>query len=122
MTVLGIAVAGALGAPLRYAVDAWVQGRLARVFPWGTFLVNVSGSALLGLLTGLGLYHAFPHVPKVLLGTGFCGAYTTFSTFAFETVRLLEDGATRQAVGNAVASLAVTLCAAAAGVAVAAAL
>lgn len=122
MTVLGIAVAGALGAPLRYAVDAWVQERLARVFPWGTFLVNVSGSALLGLLTGLGLYHAFPHVPKVLLGTGFCGAYTTFSTFAFETVRLLEDGATRQAVGNAVASLAVTLCAAAAGVAVAAAL
>lgn len=122
MTVLGIAVAGALGAPLRYAVDAWVQERLARVFPWGTFLVNVSGSALLGLLTGLGLYHAFPHVPKVMLGTGFCGAYTTFSTFAFETVRLVEDGATRQAVGNAVASLAATLSAAAAGVAFAAAL
>jgi CrcB protein len=56
----------------------------------GTLVVNVSGSLVLGFVTGVALYHAFPATPKTILGTGFCGAYTTLSSFAYETVRLVE--------------------------------
>ena len=82
MLVLGIALAGAVGAPARYLVDGVVLDRTECGLPAGTFVVNVSGSFLLGVLTGLALYHAFPSTPKTILGTGFCGAYTTFSTFS----------------------------------------
>jgi CrcB protein len=111
---VGFVVAGAVGAPLRYLVDGAISDRVEGGFPWGTFVVNVSGSLLLGFLTGLALYHAFPATPKVVLGTGFCGAYTTFSAFSFETIRLLEEGA----VGTALRNVAGTalICAAAAGV------
>jgi CrcB protein len=99
-------VAGAIGATLRYAVDGSIGERAGGAFPWGTFVVNTTGSLALGVLTGLALYHAFPKTPKVVLGTGFCGAYTTFSTFTFETVRLVEEGepwwALRNALGTAV--------------------
>ena len=117
---IAFVVAGAIGAPLRYAVDGWVGDRTDGVFPWGTLLINVSGSLLLGFLTGLGLYHAFPKTPRVVLGTGFCGAYTTFSTFSFETVRLLEEGAVDEAVRNALGTLVVCAAGAAAGLALAA--
>ena len=119
---IGLVVAGALGAPARYLLDGFVEDRVAGVFPWGTFVINVSGSLALGLITGAALYHAFSNTPKVWLGTGFCGAYTTFSTFTFETVRLLEEGALRTAFRNALASLLVGTLAAAAGLAIAAAL
>lgn len=118
--IAGIAVAGALGAPARYLLDGFVQDRTTGVLPWGTLVVNATGSFALGLLTGAALYHAFPSTPKTILGTGFCGAYTTFSTFSFETVRLLEDGATTKAVVNVALSLVVGLVAAAAGLALAA--
>jgi len=111
--------AGAIGAPLRYLVDGAVQDRTEGVFPWGTFIVNASGSLLLGFLTGLALYRAFPETPRVILGTGFCGAYTTFSTFGFETVRLLEEGATAEALRNAFGTLVICAAAAAAGIALA---
>jgi len=117
---VGFVVAGALGAPVRYLVDGAVAERVEGAFPWGTFVVNGSGSFLLGLLTGLALYHAFPKTPKVVLGTGFCGAYTTFSTFTFETVRLVEEGALNEAFRNALGTLAVGVAAAAAGLALAA--
>jgi CrcB protein len=117
---IAFVAAGAVGAPVRYLVDGYVGDRTQGVFPWGTFLVNVTGSLLLGLVTGLALYHAFPNTPKVVLGTGFCGAYTTFSTFTFETVRLLEEGAINEAFRNAFASLAICAGAAAVGVALAA--
>jgi fluoride exporter len=119
---VGLVVAGALGAPARYLLDGFVQDRTEGAFPWGTFVVNVTGSFLLGLITGAALYHAFPNTPKVWLGTGFCGAYTTFSTFTFETIRLLEEGDAAEAVRNALASLVVAMLAAAAGLAIAAAL
>jgi fluoride exporter len=122
MTFLVVALAAAVGAPTRYLVDSWVQKRLDRVFPWGTLTVNISGSFLLGLVTGLALYHGFAATPKLLIGTGFCGAYTTFSTFAVETVRLGEDGSTAEAFGNVVTSTVAALLAAAAGLALAAAL
>jgi CrcB protein len=122
-TVLaGLVIAGAIGAPARYLLDGFVQDRTESTFPWGTFVINVSGSLLLGLIVGAALYHSFPDTPKVWLGTGFCGAFTTFSTFSFETVRLLEEGAVADAFGNAVGSLAVGAVAAAVGLALAAVL
>jgi CrcB protein len=103
-------------------LDGLVQDRTDGAFPWGTFVINVSGSFTLGLITGAALYHAFPSTPKVWLGTGFCGAYTTFSTFTFETIRLLEEGAVTDAFRNALASLLLGALAPAAGLAIAAAL
>jgi fluoride exporter len=116
----GFVVAAAIGAPLRYLVDSYVGQRVQGVFPWGTFVVNVSGSLLLGVLTGLALYHAFPQTSKVILGTGFLGSYTTFSTFSFETVRLVEEGAMGQALRNAFGTLVIGAAAAAVGLALAA--
>ncbi len=111
-------VAAAAGATLRYALDNIVGARTEGVFPWGTFAINASGSFALGVLTGLGLYHAFPKTDRVLLGTGFCGAYTTFSTFTFETLRLVEEGAMWEAFTNALSTLVVCGAAAAVGLAV----
>lgn len=113
-------VAGAVGAPVRYLIDGTIGDHTEGAFPWGTFAINVTGSLLLGFLTGLALYHGFSKTPKVVLGTGFCGAYTTFSTFTFETVRLAEEGAFTDALRNAFATLFVCAAAAAAGVALAA--
>ena len=113
-------LAAAVGAPLRYAVDTYVGDRARGAFPWGTFVINASGSFALGVLTGLALYHAFPKTPKVVLGTGFCGAYTTFSTFTFETVRLVEEGDTGEALRNVVGTLVTCAGAAALGIALAA--
>ena len=117
---VALIAAGAVGAPVRYLVDGFMRDRTGAAFPWGTFVVNATGSLLLGLLTGLGLYHAFPETPRLVLGTGFCGAYTTFSTFTFETVRLLEEGAINEAFRYAFATLVVCAGAAGAGVALAA--
>ena len=115
----GFVAAAAIGAPLRYVVDVSISDRVQGRFPWGTFVVNASGSLFLGVLTGLALYHAFPKTPKVILGTGFCGAYTTFSTFTFETVGLAEEGATGPALLNAAGMLVVGAACGALGLALA---
>ena len=115
--VLVVAAGGFVGAPSRYLVDRAVSDRLESDLPWGTFAINLSGALLLGLLTGLSLAHHLPSTAMTLLGTGFCGAYTTFSTFTFETVTLLEEGQILKATGNVLASLAAGLAGAAAGVA-----
>jgi CrcB protein len=122
LTWAAFVLAGAAGAVLRSLVDAAVAARARGPFPWGTFVINVSGSLLLGLLAGLSLYHAFPQSPRVVLGTGFCGAYTTFSTFTVDTVRLLEKGGVGDALRNSFGTLVVATVAAAAGLAIAAAL
>ena len=109
----------AAGAVARVIVDRLVSDAVRRDFPWGTIVINVSGSLVLGFLTGLGLYHAFPTDARLVLGTGFCGAYTTFSTFSFETVRLIETGRGRAALGNVALSTGAALVAAAAGLALA---
>jgi CrcB protein len=111
--------ASAAGASARYLLDGLVTERAAGAFHWGTFVINISGSFILGLLTGLGLHHGLPRVPRVVLGTGFCGAYTTFSTFTFQTVRLLEGGASSDAVHYAFGTLIAGACAGAAGLALA---
>ena len=120
MLVLGLLVAGAVGAPVRFLIDGYIQERSGGGFPWGMLVVNISGSFALGVLSGLALYHAFPATPKTVLGSGFCGAYTTFSTFTYETVRLAEEGQLRGACRYALASLVVPALAAGLGLALAA--
>ncbi len=122
MTVLLVALGAAVGAPLRYLVDRAVQSRHDSVFPWGTFAVNVAGSFILGLLVRGTAVHAVPGSLAALLGTGLCGALTTYSTFGYETVRLLEERSRQFAVLNAAASVVAGLGAAFGGIAVAEAL
>jgi fluoride exporter len=114
---LVVAIGGLVGAPSRYLLDRAISSRVESDLPWGTFVINVSGSFLLGLLTGLTLAGHLSDLLKAFLGTGFCGAYTTFSTFTFENIRLFEDGRLLDGVGNVVASLAVGLAAAIGGLA-----
>jgi CrcB protein len=108
-------LAGALGAASRYLIDFYLVSRVRGSFPVGTFTVNVTGSLALGFLAGLVLYRGMPVEVKVLLGTGFLGAYTTFSTWMYETARLVEEGAWRAALVNAAGSLLAGVAAAAAG-------
>ncbi|THC48593.1 fluoride efflux transporter CrcB [Streptomyces sp. A1499] len=116
-------VAGAMiGAPLRHLTDRAVQARLGTLFPWGTFTVNVVGSLVLGVLAGAVTAGAAPEHLELFLGTGLCGALTTYSTFSYETLRLAESGARFSAVANALGSVAAGLGAAFMGVAVAEAL
>ena len=106
-----VALGAAVGAPLRYLTDRTVQAKHDSVFPWGTFTVNVCGSLILGFLTAL------PTSPSAtaLLGTGFCGALTTYSTFSYETLRLVQQGARFYALVNVIASIVAGLGAAAIG-------
>jgi CrcB protein len=105
--VLTVLAGGMIGAPARYLADRIVQARHDSVFPWGTFVINMAGSALLGFLLGAGRHLSLPPALFGLLGTGFCGGLTTFSTFGYETLRLLEDGAIGEAGLNVIGSLAV---------------
>ena len=115
MTALLVLIGGAIGAPTRYLTDVVVQSRHRSVLPWGTITVNVVGSFVLGLVAGLASASSAPSWVLTLVGTGFCGALTTFSTFSFETVRLAEAGRWRSAAGNVVISLVLGLVAVAIG-------
>jgi CrcB protein len=115
-------VGAAVGAPARYVIDGLVQDHTDGAFPWGTLVVNVSGCLVLGVLTGLGLYHGMDPTVRTVLGTGGMGAYTTFSTFTFETVRLAEEGAVSEALRNTAANFLVGLAAASGGLALTAVL
>jgi CrcB protein len=99
----------------RYLVDRTVTRRAATSGPVGTLIVNVTGSLVLGVVVGLGLWHGFDDPTRAVVGTAFGGAYTTFSTFSYETVRLLEDGLLRQALLNITLSLGGGLAAATTG-------
>jgi fluoride exporter len=122
VTALLVLLGAAVGAPLRYLADRAVQARHDSVFPWGTFTVNVTGSFVLGLMIHGVAVHAVPGSLSALLGTGFCGALTTYSTFGFETVRLLEERVRAYAVLNVVVSIVAGLGVAFCGMAVAEAL
>ncbi|MGH3715998.1 MAG: fluoride efflux transporter CrcB [Micromonosporaceae bacterium] len=113
MTLLLVMLGGAVGAPLRYLTDRAVAARLDPVFPWGTFAVNLTGSLLLGVLTGVAT--ALPGWAYALVGTGFAGALTTYSTFGYETLRLLIDGARGYALANIAGNVIACLVVAVAG-------
>jgi len=115
--ILGIVVGlvAGLGAVARYVTDQVVQHQHDSVFPFGTFSVNVFGSLLLGLITGLAVHHGLPTHLTVVLSAGFCSGFTTWSTYAYESLALAEAGALLESVGNIVGSLAVGLAAGAAG-------
>ncbi len=117
MTVVLVMLGGAAGATLRYLLDTRVRRRRSSRFPWGTLVVNVLGSVVLGVLTGAALPGPAGTASNAALGVGLCGALTTFSTFGYETVRLFLDGAHRTAVVNVVVTTAASLSAAAGGVA-----
>ncbi len=117
MTWLLVVLGGMVGAPLRYLVDVRVTARLGTGFPFGTLAANATACLLLGLVAGLGLAADSP--AYVLLGTGVAGAMSTYSTFAFETVRLAEEGRARRAAAYSVVSVVVGLAALLLGLAVA---
>ncbi|WP_436495504.1 fluoride efflux transporter CrcB [Actinokineospora sp. HUAS TT18] len=109
MTILLVALGAAVGAPARYLADRAARRRFGDGFPWGTLLVNVVGSGILGALAGVST------AAHALLGVGFCGALTTYSTFGYETLRLVEDGAYRKAFANVSISVVAGIAAAALG-------
>ncbi len=115
MTLLLVVVGAAVGAPSRWLLDQRVQSRWARAFPLGTLTINVLGCALLGLLLGLASRGTATPELVALVGTGFCGGFTTYSTFGFETLRLAEDGARLEAFLNVAVSLTLGLAASFAG-------
>ncbi|PYY35328.1 fluoride efflux transporter CrcB [Curtobacterium sp. MCJR17_055] len=117
MTAVGlllVAAGGGVGAALRFVLDGLVKARVRR-FPLGTVLVNVTGSFVLGLVTGLGGAGTIAVPMVTVLGTGMMGGYTTFSTASVETVQLLRSGKTRLAVLNGLGMLVVSVGAAALG-------
>jgi CrcB protein len=103
MTLVLVFAGALVGAPLRYLTDRAVQIKHDTVFPWGTLCVNVAGSLILGGLSGAGL--SLPAPWLALVGTGFCGALTTYSTFSYETLRLVEQRTYFYAVANVVVSV-----------------
>jgi CrcB protein len=105
VTWLLIALGAAVGAPLRYLTDRAVQTRHDSLFPWGTFTVNVTGSLILGVLAGGTAAGSVPGSVMALLGTGFCGALTTYSTFSYETVQLARSRRPWHAVANVLVSV-----------------
>nr|WP_199859795.1 fluoride efflux transporter CrcB [Frigoribacterium sp. CFBP 8759] len=105
MLVVAVAVAGGVGAATRFVVDGLVKDRLGSAYPWGTTVINVSGSFALGVLTGLALQAVVAPEWKAVLGTGLLGGYTTFSTASVETVRLLAAGRRGAAVANGLGML-----------------
>ena len=116
MTVLLLALAGGLGAAVRFMADGLIRARVRTAMPWATILINVSGSLLLGFLAGLVMEGQAPESLQLILGTGFLGGYTTFSTASLETIRLVQSGRIGLALVNGLGSMAVSVGAAAAGV------
>lgn len=110
-----IALGGGIGSAVRYAVDLAVTSRWRGGFPWGIFLVNVSGSLLLGLVMGLLSAGSSPSLATVLVGTGLLSGYTTFSTASVDAVRLAREGHRLIALVYAVGTMLATIAAALAG-------
>ena len=119
MTLVFIAVGGAAGAVSRYLLQGWVEELTGGRFPWGTFVVNISGSFFLGLVFALAMDRAImsPEI-RVPLMIGFIGSYTTFSTLMLESWRLVEEGDMLFMFGNLIGSVVVGMLAVVAGLAV----
>jgi fluoride exporter len=109
-TVISIAVFGALGCVARYYLSGWIYDRMGWQFPWGTLAVNIVGAFIIGLLMEISLRSALIS-PALRIGlvTGFLGGLTTFSTFSYETFRLLESGHFLTAFSNVLVSVSICL-------------
>ena len=105
MTYVAISVGAILGANARYLVGGWVADRLGSAFPYGTLVINVSGSLLIGFVLTLATERLMAPWFRPALAIGFLGAYTTFSTFSYETLALIQDGALPSAAVNVAASV-----------------
>lgn len=99
MNVLAVAVGGALGALARWGASSWVQTRTGLQFPWGTLWVNLCGAFLLGVVYGSLERVQLGEAVRAFLTLGFLGAFTTFSTFSYEAVLLLQGGEAGKALG-----------------------
>lgn len=111
-----VAIVGGLGAATRFWVDGVIRARGRTVLPIATIMVNVSGSLLIGLVVGAHLYLGLPAIWQLVLATGFCGGYTTFSAAMVESVRLVQQDERGRAVLAAVGTLLLAVGAVAAGV------
>ncbi len=106
MNAVYVMIGGALGALMRYGVSRWCAGITLMSVPIGTFVANMAGCFMLGVLTGVGVQYAgFPKSLMLMLTTGMCGAFTTFSTFSGETIRMMESGQIVHAVLYLAASI-----------------
>ncbi len=112
---VAVAAAGGAGAVARLVVDGVIGTRFGGAFPFGTTIINVTGSLLLGLVTGLAMNHLLAPELAVVLGTGLLGGYTTFSTASYETVRLAQGHRYLAALINALGMLIFSVAAAALG-------
>jgi len=110
-----VAVAGGAGAAARFWVDGTIRARVRGALPVATIAVNVSGSLVIGLVVGAHLWLGLPASWQLLLATGFCGGYTTFSAAAVETVRLAQAGERGRAVVNLLGTMLLTVAAVALG-------
>jgi fluoride exporter len=116
--VLAVGVAGAFGAVARYLTDGFVQDRTSGPFPYGTLTVNVIGSFIIGIAEGLWIHSGGSSQLRTIVGAGFCGGLTTWSTVSWELVRLFDQGSHRTAVGFGLTNLFASLAAAALGLVV----
>jgi fluoride exporter len=105
ITVLLVFIGGAVGAPLRYLTDRWVQAHHVLRFPLGTLVVNLFGCFVAGVVAGGVAQAGWPTEAQALLGTGLCGGLTTYSTFSVETIELLQGRLTIRAASYVLTSV-----------------
>lgn len=110
-----LALAGGLGAVCRLVLDGIIHKHTRGVLPWGTIVINISGSFLLSVLAGLAAGRLLPEAVFLVVGPGFLGGYTTFSTASFETFRIFQDGRRIAAAVNGVGALVVATASAGVG-------
>jgi len=116
MKCLVVGIGGFIGANARYLVGMWVQNKWGASFPYGTFVINITGSFILGLFAALTLKYAWNDHWRLLIAVGFVGAYTTFSTFEYESLMLVSEGAWGRALVNILGSVVLGFAAAFLGV------
>lgn len=112
-----VGLGGFVGANARYLLGGWIAARFGTTFPLGTFVINITGSFVLGVIMGLLDAHLLSSTIRLGVAIGFVGAYTTFSTFSYETIRLIENGSMLLATANVFGSVIVGLLATIVGLA-----
>jgi len=119
MTYIAISIGAILGANARFLIGGWIADRLGAAFPYGTLVINVTGSLLIGFALALSIDRIVPDWFRPLVAIGFLGSYTTFSTFSYETLSLAQEGAWLAAGINAAVSVGLALAAVYVGMVVA---